>query len=167
MMMEEKSPATFFDVRVFNPYAAFTDCRHPRPSSKPTTGKNVASTKNGFGKSKVPASRSSPALEQRRALDCEKSTVLYAGAHVCLISEGWSGPDQRPFRGFATGTTKKKKRTFVVSGGGGGVRPNPRTPCVRACSGEEGRFDVAARSETPNHLPKPQTATVATAQRPK
>ena len=34
-------------------------------------------------------------------------------------------------------------------------------------SGEEGRFDVAARSETPNHLPKRQTATVATAQRPK
>ena len=44
-----------------------TDCRHPRPSSKPTTGKNVASTKNEFGKSKVPALRhwSSPALEQR------------------------------------------------------------------------------------------------------
>ena len=37
-----------------------TDCRHPRPSSKPTTGKlikNVASTKNEFGKSKVPALR--------------------------------------------------------------------------------------------------------------
>ena len=36
--------------------------------------------------------------------------------------------------------------------------------------GEEGRFDVASRSQTPNskdQMPKPQTATVATAQRPK
>ena len=35
--------------------------------------------------------------------------------------------------------------------------------------GEEGRFDVASRSETPKttELPKPQTATVATAQWPK
>ena len=31
---------------------------------------------------------------------------------------GFTYTDQRPFRGFATGTKKKKKRTFVVSGGG-------------------------------------------------